>query len=302
LLIATAALLVAPAAADASIVTNGDFETGTLSGWQHSDLPDSMGGSWFAYSGTTAPLFSDSVSAPPQGSFAAVTDQGGPGLRLLYQNVALPAGTTDLQLSAWVYYRIDASLASPPTLDFTGPPPSNEQYRFDVMKPGAPLDSVASGDILATLFRTVDDGPPVLAPMMKAVDLTSFAGQTVRIRLAEVDNQGVNHSSADAIAVNGLTLGKAKPNTKSGTAKLAVTVTDPGTVQLVGKGVKTSSAPAAKSVATSGGTTKLLVKPKGKVKKKLNSRGKAKVKVTITYTPNGSLPITDTRKVKLKKT
>ena len=299
LLVVIGALLVAPAAANASVVTNGDFETGNLSGWQHRDLPDSPSGSWFAYSGTTTPLFSDPVHAPPQGTFAAVTDQGGPGQRLLYQDVALPAGFTDLQLSAWVYYQVQAPIAAPPTLDYTVMP--NEQYRFDVMRAGAPVDSVASGDILATLFRTVDGDPQVLAPVMKAVNLSSFAGQTVRIRLAEVDNQDVNNSSADAIAVNGLKVGKAKPNAKKGTAKLAVTVTDAGTVTLTGKGVKTRSAPASKSAATNGGTTKLIVKPKGKTNKKLDSSGKAKVKVTVTYTPTGALPITEVAKVKLKK-
>ena len=38
---------------------------------------------------------------------------------------------------------------------------------------------------------------------------------------------------------------------------------------------------------------KLLVKPKGKTKKKLNNSGKAKVKLTITYTPNDAPPFTD---------
>lgn len=296
---ATVAMLAVPASADAAVVTNGDFETGNLSGWTHSDLLSSADGSWFAYSGTTTPLFSDVVPAPPQGNFAAVTDQGGPGLRILYQDVALPAGFTDLQLSSWVYYQMNAPVSAPPTLDFNGGP--NEQYRFDVMKPGAPVDSVASGDVLATLFRTVDGDPQVLRPVMKALDLTPFAGQTVRIRLAEVDNQEVNNSSADAITISGLKLGKAKPNAKAGTAKLAVTVTDPGTVKLTGKGVKTSSAAASKAAATSGGTTKVLVKPNKKTKKKLDSNGKAKVKVTVTYTPTGALPIVETAKVKLKK-
>ncbi len=64
---------------------------------------------------------------------------------------------------------------------------------------------------------------------------------------------------------------------------------------------KTSSASASKAVATSGGTTKVLVKPNKKTKKILDKRGKAKVKVTVTYTPTGALPIIEKAKVKLKK-
>ena len=295
----TAALLAVPGLARAAIVTNGTFETGDLSGWQHSDLPDSSAGTWFAYSGTTTPFFPDTVSAPPQGTFAAVSNQGGPGLRILYQDVALPQGFNQLQLSSWVYYTCHTLIVSPDSLDYTGPP--NEQYRFDVMKPSAPIDSVASGDVLATLFRTVAGDPTSLAPVMKTLDLTSFAGQTVRLRLAEVDNQEVFNASADAIAVNGLTIGKAKRNQNAGTAKLPVTVTDPGTVSLTGKGVKTRSAPASKAVAVQGGMVKLAVKPKGKTKSTLNNTGKAKVKLTITYTPTGESPLVRKVKLKLKK-
>ena len=44
--------------------TNGDFETGTLSGWTVVDNAD-FPGSWFAYSGTSAPLSGRRVAAPP---------------------------------------------------------------------------------------------------------------------------------------------------------------------------------------------------------------------------------------------
>lgn len=289
-----AALVAAPGGAGAAVVNNGDFETGSLSGWQHADSPDSASGSWYAYTGTTSPTSGAFIAAPPQGSWAAVTDQFGPGRRILYQDVTVPSAGI-VQLSSFVYYTLSemTSFVSQPNLDYTGP--DNEQYRFDVMRPGAAIDSVSSGDVLATLFQTATGDPRTLAPTRRTLDLSALAGQSVRIRLAEVDNIGNLWASADAVAINGLTLGKAKPNRKKGIAKLPVTVTDPGAVSVSGKGVKT------KTVTTQAGTAKLKVKPKGKTKRKLNESGKAKVKVTVTYTPTGGTPLTATAKAKLKK-
>lgn len=175
------ALLVAPGPAGAAIVTNGDFEPGSLSGWLHADSPVVSSDSWFVYSGTTSPSFNVPIAAPPQGLYAAVTDQGGPGRRILYQDVAVRQ-TAVAQLSAFVYYRDSpgATLTSPPNLDYMGA--ANQQYRFDVVRPAAAVDSVSSSDVLATLFQTPTGGAQVLAPTQRAVDLSALAGQTVRLR------------------------------------------------------------------------------------------------------------------------
>ena len=290
---ALATVLAVPSAASASIVTNGDFETGTLSGWQVNDVPSPAVGDWFTYSGTPSAFF-----PPPQGNFAAATAQHNVSRQILSQDVTLPAGLDAIQLSLFAYYSAFAPITSPDSLDPGSPP--NEQYRIDVMKPGAPLDSVSPSDILATVFRTATGAATSLSPTVKTADLSALAGQTVRLRFAVTVTEEVLNAGVDAVAVNGLDTGKAKLNQNSGTAKLPVTVTDPGAVTLSGQGVKTSSA--AKSVSVgAGGTVKRLVKPKGKTRRKLNDSGKAKVKVSITYTPNGAPPFTDSEKVKLKK-
>ena len=48
------------------------------------------------------------------------------------------------------------------------------------------------------------------------------------------------------------------------------------------------------------GNEKLVIKPKGKAKKKLNQTGKVKVKAEVTYTPTGGEPNTESKKVTLK--
>jgi hypothetical protein len=291
-LIAGLALLVGPGTASAAIVTNGDFETGSFSGWQRDESPFN---GWFTYTGAV-----DSFPAPPQGSFAAVTDQAEPGRAFLYQDITLPPGGSVNQLSLFAYYESGAPIASPDTLDPAVEP--NQQYRIDVIRPSAPIGSVAPGDVLATVFRTVSGDPVSIGPTLKTADLSAFAGQTVRIRLAVTVTEDPLNGAADAVSVNGLTVGTPKLNKNKGTAQLPVTVTDPGSVALAGNGVKPRSAPASKSVTTVGaGTVNLVVKAKGKKRRKLNDTGKAKVNVTITYMPNGAPPISDTAKVKLKK-
>jgi hypothetical protein len=287
-------LLVVPATASAAIVTNGDFETGNLSGWQTSNQGPA---NWFAYSGTVAPVSMNSVPAPPQGSFAAISDQSAESRTILYQDVALPPAGSQVRLSLISYYTSDDPIVSPDTLDISST--ENQQYRIDVMRPGAAVDSVASGDILATVLRTQTGAPISLSPTPKTADLSAFAGQTVRLRFAVATTDDNLNGGADAVAVNGLTVGQATRNKKKGTAMLPVTVTDAGTVTLTGTGVKPSSA--SKSVAVPAGTTNLLVKAQGKKKKKLNRKGKAKVQVTIAYTPTGAASLSQQADLKLKK-
>jgi hypothetical protein len=306
LVLLVAGALLSPLSANAATISNGGFETGNLSGWL---LQNINGGSWYAYSGTSSPLSALTIAAPPQGSFAAVSDEGGPSTHILYQDIALEPAFTH-KLSLIVYYNSNAPIAvpSPDSLDDTVAMP-NQQYRIDVMKPSAPLTSVSSSDILLTIFRTNAGAPQVLAPTTKTVDLTPFAGQTVRLRFAEVDNESFFNASVDAASLtstpisNVFSFGKLNRNKHRGTAILPVNVPGPGTLSLTGKGVKTQrpgGANASKAVAAAG-TVKLLVKAKGSAKHKLNKTGKVKVKVKVTFTPTGGASNTQTKRIKLIK-
>jgi hypothetical protein len=292
------ALLVAPGAASAAIVTNGDFETGNFSGW-HEDYVDAGAGHWFNYTGTFSPISASPIPAPPQGTHAAITDQADESRQILYQDVTLPPGGSVNQLSLFAYYR-EGPFASPDTLSLDVP---NEQYRIDVMKPSAPIDSVSPGDVLINLLRTTPSSPNTLDPTQLTADLSPYAGQTVRIRFAVPVTQHVLTGGVDAVSVksNGFSLSQAKFNKKKGTATVPVTVPDDGTLKVSGKGVSSQATLASKSVAVSAGTVRLLIKPNKKTKGKLNDRGKAKVKVSITYKPTGLTANVEKTKLKLKK-
>ncbi len=295
------------AGASAATVVNGDFESGNLSGWQQVNAPPEGNGAWFAYTGTAPPIGEAiEVPPPPAGNFAAITSQGGAGTHILYQDVALEPYYTH-QLSLLVYYRSAAPLAtpSPETLNFDIAP-ANQQYRVDVMKSTAPLESVDPGDVLATVFATKTGDPQELGPTPLTVDLSPFAGQTVRLRFAEVDNEFYFAAGTDSVAIqstppsNVVVLGKPVLNKKKGTAKMPVTVPGAGTLKIADV-KKTKKRIKAKTIqATAAGTLNLPVKPTKSARKTLTNKGKLKLKVAVTFTPTGGFAATATRKLTLK--
>lgn len=289
---------VAPAAAEAATLVNGDFENGDLSGWTM-QAPTYNG--WYVYTGTSSPNYGNPLDPPPHGDWAAVTEQADPGTQLLFQDVALSPGFAH-QASMYVYYRTQVALTTQPTLDVMSPgsPAMNEQYRVDVMKPAAAADSVAPADVLLPIFGTQTGDPEELPPTLVTADLSQFAGQTVRLRFAETDNVGPLYASTDAVAITSLKLGKPKKNTKKGTAKLPVSTLESGTLVLEGR--KVATRPKGGPLTVPGaGTANLLVKAQGAAKEKLNRKGKVKVTVKVTFTPALGAPLTLTKKVKLKK-
>ena len=93
-----------------------------------------------------------------------------------------------------------------------------------------------------------------------------------------------------------INLGDTKFNKRKGTATLVVNVPNPG--QLVASGTGVGSAPLSVGAP---GVEQLVVRAKGKAKKKLNSTGKAKLTVQLTFTPTGGFANTTQVKLKLKK-
>ena len=183
----------------ASIIgPNGGFENGNFKGWTRANQSGGSG-NWFVYSGTLSPLSGFNIAAPPDGRFAATTDQTGPGSHVLYRNIHLKRGMKH-KLSFYLYYRNRAErFFTPNTLDYTVDP--NQQYRVDLLRPTANPFTVNPDAILKRLFRTEVGDPKSLRPTLMTFDLTPFAGKTVRLRFAEVDNQGFFLASVDRVKV-----------------------------------------------------------------------------------------------------
>jgi hypothetical protein len=181
-------------------VPNGGFETGDFNNWNvANNQPGTEEGDWFVYSGTTSPLSNSEIAAPPQGTFAATTDQNGPGTHVLYRNITL-VPVLEHRLSFYLYYHNEANDFFPRnTLDFRVEP--NQQYRVDILRPKANPLTDNPDDIRATLFRTRAGDPLTLEPTLLTFNLTRFGGQTVRLRFAEVDNQDNFLASVDRVRV-----------------------------------------------------------------------------------------------------
>ena len=177
----------------AQLIKNGGFEDngGSFTSWTH--VNESGGsGDWYIQSGTSSPISGFQVPPPPGPTHAAMTDTFGPGSHVLYQDFTIPVDVTSgtLSFNQFIGNRAGA-FYTPASLDFNGPP--NQQARVDIIKTSANVFSVAPSDVLLNIYQTKPGDPLVSGYTPQTTDLSSFlvthAGQTVRLRFAEVDNQ-----------------------------------------------------------------------------------------------------------------
>ncbi|MBN1967718.1 MAG: hypothetical protein JW910_23885 [Anaerolineae bacterium] len=186
------ALALVPALTAQADVSNGGFEAGAFTGWTVVNWAGSSG-NWYIQTGATSPLNGFAVPAPPEGAFAAMTDQTGGGSHVLYQDIAVPpeGGT----LSFYVYYYTQSAIATPASLDPFGAGP-NQQYRVDLL---SPAEAPFSLNVLQNLFATNVGDLTTLGPTLITADLSAYAGTTVRLRAAEADNQLFFNAGFDGV-------------------------------------------------------------------------------------------------------
>jgi hypothetical protein len=206
-------------AADASadqLITNGDFETGNLNGWTSADQ---LGGSgfWALQSGTGSPINGFPVQAPPQGTFAAMTDQGGPGSHLLYQDFVVPVGVTAATLSFQVFVNNQAgTYFTPDSLDALNTF-ANQHARVDILSAASDPFSVAAADVLLNAFITNVGDPATFGYSLVSLDITALiqaqVSNILRVRFAEADNQLFFNFGIDQVSLSVDTLAVPEPAT-----------------------------------------------------------------------------------------
>ena len=176
-----------------SLIINGGFESG-FSGWSRADQLGSDG-SFMLQSGTVSPVNGDPVAAPPEGSFAAMTDAQGPGTHVLFQDFLVPTVASPLALLSFELFianRADTfSVPNPATLDFSGRA-LNQQARVDILRAGTDPFSVLASDVLLNVYQTLPGDPAVSGYTSINADVTALfaanAGSMLRLRFAEADN------------------------------------------------------------------------------------------------------------------
>jgi len=206
-IVAALCLVAMPAFAASNLVVNGDFElnggpgTNKLTAWVIADQAGSSG-SWYAQTGAfpmppTERCSNESVAAPPSG-FAAMSNQSFKGSHVMYQDIALPALATKITLTYDLFIYTHGGFANQPTLDFNILP--NTQFRADVVDPAAPVADMGSG-VLMNVYQSKPGDLRYAPYAMQTADLTQFAGRTIRLRFAQVDNVDCFNAGLDNVSI-----------------------------------------------------------------------------------------------------
>lgn len=181
-----------------NLVVNGNF-AGDLTGWTADQQnPDGeIDGVWEVYTGNDA----TPLPPPPEGTYAAYSFTSLISSMVLYQDIALPE-QTPLTLQYTYYYEQN------PLIDFVTQPTlfvsrffQNQQARIDIMNPLSDPFSVDSADVWLNLFQTQPGDPFSVPYTTVSFDLSSFAGQTIRLRFAVADSRGYLFVGVDGVRI-----------------------------------------------------------------------------------------------------
>jgi len=192
-------------------LVNGDFETGDLSGWTATN-----NGSAATIQVTSGDTTTDAGTIPGSltGDYFVFTSQSGPGSSFLSQPFTVQAGTNKIFFDiAIINAAGDYYVPDPMSFDYTGPP--NQQARFDILVPGAALDTVNPADIIVTGYQTQPGDPLTQDWASYEVDATTelapYVGQNVIFRFVQVDNQLFFNLAIDNVNV-GLSAAGTRPS------------------------------------------------------------------------------------------
>ena len=173
------------------LLTNGDFETGDLTGWTAAYMPGAAG-SISVLAANVAPLSGSTTAGPGEGAYYALVDQNENFAGALFQLFTVPDGDDAITLTFDMF-----------VLDLSGDGPidagviaysavsDNQHTRVDILSAAAGTFDTGAGVIL-NLYLDVDGDMPVLPYIPYTFDLSSdlAAGQTYMLRFAESSNYG----------------------------------------------------------------------------------------------------------------
>lgn len=199
-----AATIMAANSAQATLLTNGDFETGGFAGWTVTNLVGGSG-NWFIDSpGTTTPMSNFATAANTLGgSFYAVTDQIGPGTHALTQSFTVAPNALSVIFSFQMFTNDQsgsAPIVNAAGLTHTAGP--NQHVRVDLLSSTATAFDTGAG-VLANFFLGDDAGSNPNPYTSYSFDISALVagGGTFQVRFAEVDNQLFYHAGVDNVAI-----------------------------------------------------------------------------------------------------
>ena len=197
------------------------------------------------------------------------------------------------------------------------------------MKPEAPLESLDPSDILRTVFATKPGDPLRMTPTSLTANLSAFAGQTVRLRIADAVTEEVFNAGVDAVSIlttspgksgsrgskNGpvlFSLKKIRTYRRRGTAALRVQVSGSGLLRAaaapvaLGTTQKAASGMLRKPIepvtvpVASARTVTIPLRPTPRSRAMLRRGHRLRVKVGVIFMPTGGSPEAVTASVVFK--
>lgn len=208
--------VVGAARAQTEFLVNGDFETGTLTGWQ---IPGIGFGGFIADNNNLDPLLDPSSPSAPfsrlatvgasAGNFYAVSDSLGPGAQALIQTFTIPAGTANITLSFDMFVNDWNGAGALNTMGhpFEAVYETPTQFaRVDLMSSAG--DVFSNNGALANFYLGVDESPEDFPPFgytSYAFDITALtgAGGTFRLRFITAANQFTINQGVDNVSILG---------------------------------------------------------------------------------------------------
>lgn len=192
-------------AAPVELLTNGNFEAGSLAGWTVSN-GTSVFGNWYADApGSTTPETGQTTSATggrPHGRTYAVTDQGGSGAHALLQSFTVAPGSTNVILSFDLFANDQSGKGPLCDLGFiyTGGPV--QCARVDILSAGADDFDIGAG-VLANYYLGVDAGENPHPFTSYSFDISALVagGGTFKLRFGETDNQLFLNMGVDNVSI-----------------------------------------------------------------------------------------------------
>ncbi|QDU22816.1 LamG-like jellyroll fold domain-containing protein [Urbifossiella limnaea] len=188
------------------LLTNGNFETGSLTGW--TTLTPQGNGAYFASApGASTPTSGrPTVGNPSGGTTYAVSDESGPSVHGLLQTFTVPATATQVVLSYQMFvndYNGAGAIVNPAGL--TTSAGANQHARVDLLRAVSAPFSTAPADVLQNFYLGTDPpaGANPHAYLNYSFDITAFVvpGQTYQVRFADVETQFFLNVGVDNVSV-----------------------------------------------------------------------------------------------------
>jgi hypothetical protein len=190
-----------------SLITNGNFETGTFAGWTTNVQSGSLGNLFMVpNNGGTTPDSSGTrhyALNPSGGSFFALTDQTGRGSYSLTQSFTVAPGTTDVTVSFDFFANNYATGGTSNNgRDYNTQP--NQNAEVDILLGGANPFTNNAADIVKVLYGPgADTGANPNPWTSYSSDLGALTPGVYQIRFAETDNQLFFNMGVDNVQVLG---------------------------------------------------------------------------------------------------